>query len=809
MKFFYISLFVICSLSTWAQNTGVVVRGVVKTSDGNGAGFVNVAIQGTSKGTVADKEGKYELKNITPGSYVLVASFIGLESKKQNITVVAGQVIDVDFVLSENATQLEEVIVSGRVNLNKEESYTAKTPLRKLENPQAYSSVSSEIFRQQAITSYDDAFRNVPGVSRTWESTGRSGDGASYFALRGLEGQPALVNGLPGITNGNLDPANVEEIQVMKGPSATLFGANATAYASYGGIINTVTKKPYFTKGGEITYNVGSFGLNRITADVNAPLSSQDKVALRLNAAYHTEGSFQDAGFRKSIFIAPSLAYEINDRLKFLVVTEILQEERAVAPVFFHTNRGEPLTFKNVKELNLNPDLSFTSNDLTIKNPRTNLQAQMIYKLSDSWTSQTVLSRGTSESDGYYTYIWPEAEGDNFFGQHFTYVKESRVTTDFQQNFNGDFKISGLRNRVLIGLDYLYQQAVNNGLEDVWIRNVTPQGEENFIDPETGEERDPVFLSRASIDNVLATTTSSNSNASSSAFSAYVSDVINVTNKILLLASIRADYYYAKAEKSDPTDDFDEFVLSPKFGIVYQALPEKLSLFANYQNAFHNNALISVADADGSNRHWQSFEPDHGNQWEVGVKTNLLKDRLFATASYYNIKVKNRIMGDPANIYNSLQGGALKSKGFEIEFTAKLFNGFSLIGGYSHNETLNTKGFVGDFYSEPGRVPGGQGPQDQVNLWGTYQFNNGSLKNLGLGLGGNHASPYRVADGSVTGVFDLPSYTIINASIFYNPDKFRVAVNLNNLLNEEYYIGYWSVNPQKPRNFVVSLAYKF
>ena len=140
------------------------------------------------------------------------------------------------------------------------------------------------------------------GVFRTWESTGRDGDGASYFALRGLEGQPALINGLPGITNGNLDPANVEEIQVIKGPSATLFGTNATSYSSYGGMINTITKKPYFTTGGEISYNIGSSGLSTITADINAPLSQTEKVALRVNAAYHTEGSFQDAGFKKAIF---------------------------------------------------------------------------------------------------------------------------------------------------------------------------------------------------------------------------------------------------------------------------------------------------------------------------------------------------------------------------------------------------------------------------------------------------------------------------------------------------------------------------
>lgn len=794
---FLVLLFLTSPLLVWSQSGSI--RGVVKTSDGNSAEFVNIAIEGTSKGDIADKNGKFEIRNVAPGNYILVASFIGLENTQQPVEVKAGEVTTVDFILKESSQQLEEVIISGRAVLNKEDNYVAKMPLRKMENPQVYNSVSSEILKQQAITSYDDAFRNIPGVFRTWESTGRDGDGASYFALRGLEGQPALVNGLPGITNGNLDPANVEEIQVMKGPSATLFGANATSYTSYGGVINTITKKPYFTTGGEIGYNVGSFGLNRITADVNAPLSQQNKVALRINAAYHSEESFQDAGFKKSFFVAPILAYEVNDRLKFLVVTEILQEERAVAPVFFHSNREEPLTFRNRDELGLNTELSFTNNDLSIRNPRTNLQAQMVYKLSDQWSSQTVLSRGSAKSDGYYTYIWPDAEGDNNFSQSFTYVKETRTTTDIQQNFNGDFTIGSMRNRLLVGLDYFEQEAVNNGLGYVYARTVTPQG----ISPFTGEPLGSDSISRPYIDALLATTSVNSSKLQNKTYGAYISNVLNITPALTLMTGVRADYYDSEAE------DYDQFALSPKFGLVYQPILDKVSIFANYQNAFNNIAPMLVADEDGSNQRLKNFDPEQANQWEVGVKTNLLKDRLFATVSYYDIRVKNKVIGDATNFYNYIQGGKVESKGFELDVTANLFTGFSLIAGYSHNETKNIAGFGSDFYSEAGRAPGGQGPQDQINLWATYKVSNGALQNVGFGMGGNHASEYRVIDNSITGVFDLPSYIVLNASVFYSPERFRIALNVNNVLDEEYYIGYWSVNPQKPRNFVLSMAYKF
>ena len=423
----------------------------------------------------------------------------------------------------------------------------------------------------------------------------------------------------------------------------------------------------------------------------------------------------------------------------------------------------------------------------------------MVYKLSDQWSSQTVLSRGSAKSDGYYTYIWPDAEGDNNFSQSFTYVKETRTTTDIQQNFNGDFTIGSMRNRLLVGLDYFEQEAVNNGLGYVYARTVTPQG----ISPFTGEPLGSDSISRPYIDALLATTSVNSSKLQNKTYGAYISNVLNITPALTLMTGVRADYYDSEAE------DYDQFALSPKLGLVYQPILDKVSIFANYQNAFNNIAPMLVADEDGSNQRLKNFDPEQANQWEVGVKTNLLKDRLFATVSYYDIRVKNKVIGDATNFYNYIQGGKVESKGFELDVTANLFTGFSLIAGYSHNETKNIAGFGTDFYSEAGRAPGGQGPQDQINLWATYKVSNGALQNVGFGIGGNHASEYRVIDNSITGVFDLPSYTVLNASVFYSPERFRIALNVNNVLDEEYYIGYWSVNPQKPRNVVLSMAYKF
>lgn len=776
------------------------IKGDVKTADGLAGEFVNLTLQGTVKGATVNASGHYSINNIKPGSYTLIASFVGLATQMQNVEVKAGETSTVNFTLKESSAELEEVTVAGR-NVNRVNNVVAKIPLKKLENPQVYSTVSAEIIKQQGITNFDDAMRNVPGIARTWESTGRSGDGASYFALRGFEAQPSLYNGLPGFTSGDLDPADIEEIQVLKGPSGTLFGAS---FVGYGGVINTITKKPYFTTGGEITYNAGSFGLNRISADVNTPLSKTEKIALRVNTSLHAENSFQDAGYKKTFFIAPALLYQVNDRLAFNVMTEILQEDRAVAPVFFHSNRSDELTFKNIAALNLDSKQSFTSNDLPIKNPRYSMQAQMLYRFSDKWTSQTAVSRGSIQSKGYYGYIFGNEAGSNVFEQDIHKENQMTNTVDIQQNFNGDFNVGNLRNRLLIGLDYFNRNVIDNGTGYATMRYVTPQGEIIYADP-----AHPVYATQASVDSLLAGSGNSHSNTSDGSYSAYASDVINFTPAISLMASLRADYFVSKGEKTDLSDDFNQFALSPKFGLVYQPVLNKLSLFANYMNSFLNVAPFQVTDVNGNNPHIKSFKPEHADQWEAGVKADLFTDRLSATVSYYNIKVDNRITPVPDNINDYDQRGKVGSKGFELDIIASPAAGFNVIAGYSHNTTTVTAGDGTDFYSEQGRSPGGQGPQHQANLWATYKFTKGKLKDFGFGAGGNYAGIYKVIDNSVVGVFELPAYTLLNASLFYNADRYRITFNVNNLTNKEYYIGYWSVNPQRPINFSASLAFKF
>ncbi|MEO8472469.1 MAG: TonB-dependent receptor [Chryseolinea sp.] len=804
MKLFYPLLITTLVYSAaFAQSTGSI-RGIVKTSDGNPAEFVSIQVENTAKGAIAGKAGNFEINRVTPGSYNLVVSFIGLITQKLAVEVKAGEPTSVEFILHENAAQLQEIVISG-ARLNHDSQFASKMPLKNLENPQVYNSVSSDLMKQQAITNYDDALNNVPGIHKLWESTGRGGDGASYYSLRGFEAQASIVNGLPGLTNGNLDPANIERIEVIKGPSGTLYGSSLI---SYGGFVNTVTKKPYAGFGGEIGYTAGSFGLNRVTADINTPLGENENVIVRVNAAYHTENSFQNAGFHNSFFVAPTVSYKVNDKLSFLLVTEFMQQEKT-NPMMLFLGRNSPLQWANMDELNYNSKLSLTSNDLSIKNPRYNLQGQMVYKISDQWTSQTVLSRGATKSNGYYSYLYDNENGQKEFGLWISSQNAQTATTDIQQNFTGDFNIGKMRNRLVVGLDYFNRNMIDNGTGYAWVHNVNAQGNINYVDPYTGVESAPRYLSKPSIDNLLAPSGISNSNSRDATYSAYASNVINITPSLIAMASLRYDYFDTEGDVSIDADDYHQSALSPKFGLLYQIIPDKLSVFANYMNGFRNVGPTQIADADGANPRIKAFKPEHANQMEFGVKTSLLSDRVTTTVSYYDIKVADLVTGDPTNLYNSLQGGEVESKGVEVDVNINPTRGLTFIAGFAHNVSEVLDGDQGNVWLETGRRPIYSGPKDLINLWASYTIMSGKFEGLGFGAGGNYSSALNILDSQVTGTFTLPEYTVINGSVFYAVSKFRIGLNVNNITDKKYFTGYSTVNPQKPRNAVISLSYKF
>ena len=808
------------SLATWAQERGKLT-GTITLSGNTPAENISVVLKGTSYSAQTNQEGQYEIKSIKPGNYTIRVASIGITPVESTVTIAAGETVNKDFKLTETQEQLNEVVIEANANkyARTQSEVVAKMPLKDIENPQVYNNITSEVLKQQVVTNFDDALKNAPGIDKLWESTGRGGDGAGYFSLRGFAVQPTMINGVPGLTTGSPDPQNIERIEVIKGPSGTLFGSSLI---SYGGLINITTKRPYETFGGEISYTGGTYGLNRYTVDLNTPLGTEKRAFLRINAAYHTENSFQDAGFKKTFFFAPSLFYKVNDRLSFNVNTEFFSG-RSTNQTMLFVDRGNPLRVHNMDELQYDPYRSYTGNDLYIDNPSFNFQGIMNYKISDQWNSQTIVSRSTSKSDGYYSYLyegtsWIEAAtetpiAEGIILERYTSKQNAEIYgTDIQQNFIGEFNLGSVKNKFVGGLDYYNAMSINNstgygshgfvnlGVDaDTFTAIATALHTEMGI-PMGGLEGDTGLLTQAGADAGIMGTGMSYSKSKQEIFSAYASEVAYFLPNLSVMASIRVDHFSNKGDLSTTEDDYNQTAFSPKFGIVYQPIQDKVALFANYLNGFTNVAPITTPTGT-----IYSFDPEQANQIEFGTKLNLLNNKIIANFSYYTTKVSNTVIQVDPETY--IQDGEQTNKGFEASITASPIDGLNILAGYSYNDSvLEEAEPTNDFLN---RRPESAGPQNMANLWATYEFKNGTLKGFGLGFGGNYASENKIFNRNTAGTFTLPEYTVINASAFYRMDAFVLTVKLDNITDKEYYKGWSTINPQRPRMFSANLTYNF
>src|SRR5690606_32147680 len=502
---------------------------------------------------------------LSAGNYALEISLAGYQTITQYVALADDETEEIQIKLQVSQKELAEVIVrSGRRKFSRTSSeFVAKINLKNLENPQVYNSITNALLKDQVVTNFDDALKNSPGLDKLWTSTGRSSDGAGYFALRGFSVQPTIINGVAGITNGSPDPAGIERIEVIKGPSGTLFGSSLI---SFGGLINIVTKRPYDSLGGEISYTGGGYGLSRITADINLPLGKSNNTFLRMNGAYHYENSFQDAGFRKSYYFAPSLSYKASDRLSFILNTELYNSE-ATNPLMLFINRTRDLVARTPEELGVNYKSSFTSNDITISNPTVNLFGQMNYKLSDNWTSQTIASRSIKKSDGYYQYVMYRLPGDTLLTRYVSDQNSTSTSGNFQQNFTGDLNLAGMRHRVLAGIDVYHTITDNSNSAYIEFDTIHSQ----YIDADYGN------ISRAAVDARLAKTENPAKNRNTLyTYGVYVSDVVSITDRLMAMLSLRVDRFDSKGTRNNRTGaisgEYAQTTVSPKLGIVYQVV---------------------------------------------------------------------------------------------------------------------------------------------------------------------------------------------------------------------------------------------
>ncbi|AEV99087.1 TonB-dependent receptor [Niastella koreensis] len=799
---FALFLFLVTGLQTASLAQSGALQGKVTTADGKPAEGITVGITNKKWATATNQQGEYKLTGIKPGSYTIRVTAVGLKAVDKTVTLNEGEILVTDFVLTENHATLQEVVIAaGKRSWSDGSETVAKMPLSRLENPQAYTSLSNNLIKEQITTDFGNILKNTPGLYKIQGNRGINSDGASYYSLRGFRTEVSLVDGVPAQTNGEMDPINVERIEVLKGPSATLYGG---ALTSFGGLINIVTKKPIDSFGGEISYSAGSYNLNRVTADIYGPANKEGNVLFRLNAAYQNQGSWQDAGFRKSLLLAPAIELRASNIFKINLTGEFYSAEMTSPSVIF-LNRTRQFVAHTPDELGFTWNRSYTTNDLTIKTPTSNLRAIGTYKLSNNWTSQTIISCNTRKSDGYYQYEFIRKSADDTLERNITSQNTINTTIGVQQNFTGNFNTGTVRHRLLVGLDYVRLRVNNDN---------SPYIVFDYVNGTYNDDRNLTKISRYAADQKIAASTDAptRNHTTSGIYSAYASDVVNVTGNLMALLSVRVDRFESKGTRNHSVDTvlantrYTQTAVSPKFGLVYQVVKDKVSLFANYMNGFSNLAPVTqpVPEVSGV------LKPQQANQVEGGVKVDLFNDKLRATASYYDIKVDNMPLTDvyvkDGRNYNiTVQEGTQRSKGFELEVQANPIDGLNILAGYSYNNSKLTKAAA----ALNGRRPAAAGPANLANAWISYTLPTGKLKGLGAGVGGNYVDKHLTANSAATGVFTLPSYTLINGTVFYDATHYRLGVKIDNATDVRYFVGQGVLSPQMPCTLTANVTIKF
>ncbi|MBF4473181.1 TonB-dependent receptor [Flavobacterium sp. HJJ] len=761
-----ISLFFILTTTLIAQQNHGKIKGIITTSDGQPASDVNVVLKDSKYFTITNETGNFEFNRVKTDTYTLQVSLTGYESIEKEITITEHETAALNLQLKVSNKELQEVTINSRKSrVSKKTDYVARMPLKNLENPQVYNLIPKELFQEQIAVDIAGAMRNAPGVVPL-----NYPSGGFALIMRGFTVGINSRNGMETLSGrSSVGIANVERIEVLKGPSGTLFGSSAS---SFGGVVNLVTKKPFETASTEIAYTGGSFGLNQLTADINTPLTKEKNVLFRLNVGVNKEKSFLDYGFNNSLSFTPSLTFKATEKLTFNVDAE-LYNVKSTKPLYPSAVAASGIT--NPEDVKLDYKKSLVHEDADAKSSASKAFVQAEYQIADHWKSTTLFSY-VSENVEYSYQVLPTWTSPTVVTARATvFGPISSNYTNIQENINGEFETGILKHKFLAGFNYrYYSDTFSSTPTSAVIRTIDVTT--NFA-PIRKKEIDALLgipAIRAGRNEYTA--------------SGYVSDVISYADRISVMLSLRLDNFDRK--ESGTTPAYNQNSLSPKLGVVYQVIKNQLSIFGNYMNGFQNLAPVNQPNGEQL-----ILDPLYANQYEGGIKAELFNRKLSTTVSYYNITNDNAVMRYTDLTYE--QGGKQVSKGYEFELIANPIPGLDIIAGYGYNDNRIVKSttFQGNKAADA--------PENMVNFWASYKSQS-ILKGLGIGFGANYVDESFMATSNT---FYIPSYTIFNGTVFYEQPAWRIGIKLNNLTNEKYW-STWGA-PQAPTTFLANLTFKF
>jgi len=233
---------------------------------------------------------------------------------------ISATVVRLELTVSESVSVVAETPVSVA---------SAKYPTSLHQVPQTIEVVSRDVMDEQGATTLTDALRNVPGITlQAGEGGGASRTAGDSFNLRGFSVNNSIF--VDGVRDDGLigrDMFNIEQVEVFMGPTGSDVGRSTA-----GGYVNLVTKTPHAAPAYVGQYSVGDAGQNRVTFDVNQPLSLRpstwwSRSAIRVN------GLWQDSGVpgrnevsRGSRGLAPSLSLGLGTATRVTIAEQSLRQ---------------------------------------------------------------------------------------------------------------------------------------------------------------------------------------------------------------------------------------------------------------------------------------------------------------------------------------------------------------------------------------------------------------------------------------------------------------------------------------------------
>ena len=746
--------------------------------------------------TETNEKGEFRFSKFPEGHHTLTLQGEGLKKQSKSVDVNANEVSYITFVLNEDITSLNEVVIKINDSPNKKnETMLSGFDVKPMDLPQSFQIISNHTLEQQQSIKLSDVIKNVNGIYLTSER----GAAQESFGSRGydMSSNNMFRNGFR-VNNGSIpEISSLERIEVLKGGSALLFGNVAP-----GGILNMVTKKPKFNSGGEVSMQVGSYEFYKPSVDIYGPLNNT--IAYRFNGSYQNSESYRDVVKRERFYVNPSLLFKVSDKTEIVLQADYLHDDWT--PDF-----GTAIIGKKIVDLPRNTYLGAVwSNGQTHQATATALVKHEFnenWKLNfnSSYQQYDRKSKGTER-------IQPDAKG--FWARPLGQNKNTEQVFADQLNLQGKFNTGSVKHQLFTGVDY--DQTI--GKAYTFAFDQKNYGSGNIFDFENFDQGGAVPDAKNT--KIVKTVTNR--------FGIYFQELISITDNFKVLAGLRWSWQEAQATTQDlaknpvvvtKDNKRPDQAFSPKLGLVYQPTKE-MSIFASYSNSFSPNSGTTVD--------LKAIKPSIIDQYEIGIKNDFFKGLLSTNVTVYQISNNNlaqtaefKADGTPnTDTTIKVLSGATKSKGVEVDVTARPVVGLSVMAGYSYNDMRysKTSGLKGSFIEGDRLV---RVPANTANLSFFYTLHDGALKGISVGTIGNYIGKRvggwnnQIDASQPNGIVDreipLDAFTTIDVSAGYKWQNFSLLVKLSNITNELNYNVHenYSVNPIAPRQLMATLKYKF